>query len=133
LESPSSLKELIARINRIRRENPALQSDSNLRFHETDNPAVICYSKATNDLSDIVIVLCNLDPFHKQSGWIDLELASLGLDARSTFQAHDLLSDGRFLWRGARNYFELTPESLPAHVMKVRKWVRTERNFDYYF
>ncbi len=94
---------------------------------------MICYSKAPNDLSDIVIVLCNLDPFHKQSGWIDLELASLGLDARSTFQAHDLLSDGRFLWRGARNYFELTPESLPAHVMKVRKWVRTERNFDYYF
>ena len=133
LESPWSLKDLIARINRIRRENPALQSDSNLRFHETDNPAVMCYSKATNDLSDIVIVLCNLDPFHKQSGWIDLELASLGLDARSTFQAHDLLSDGRFLWRGARNYFELTPESLPAHVMKVRKWVRTERNFDYYF
>ena len=44
-----------------------------------------------------------------------------------------LLSDGRFLWRGARNYFELTPESLPAHVMKVRKWVRTERDFDYYF
>jgi starch synthase (maltosyl-transferring) len=133
LENRWSLKDLIARINRIRRENPALQSDSNLRFHETDNPAVICYSKATNDLSDIVIVLCNLDPFHKQSGWINLELASLGLDARSTFQAHDLLSDGRFLWRGARNYFELTPESLPAHIMKVRKWVRTERNFDYYF
>jgi starch synthase (maltosyl-transferring) len=49
------------------------------------------------------------------------------------FQAHDLLSDGRYLWHGARNYFELVPESLPAHVMKVRKWVRTERDFDYYF
>jgi starch synthase (maltosyl-transferring) len=49
------------------------------------------------------------------------------------FQAHDLLSDGRYLWNGARNYFELVPESLPAHVMKVRKWVRTERDFDYYF
>jgi starch synthase (maltosyl-transferring) len=94
---------------------------------------VICYSKATSDLSDIVIVLCNLDPFHKQTGWIDLDLASLGLDARRTFQAHDLLSDGRFLWQGPRNYFELTPESLPAHVMKVRRWVRTERDFDYYF
>ena len=129
----SSLKDFIARINRIRRENPALQSDDNLRFHATDNSEVICYSKATSDLSDIVIVLCNLDPFHKQTGWIDLDLASLGLDARRTFQAHDLLSDGRFLWRGPRNYFELTPESLPAHVMKVRRWVRTERDFDYYF
>jgi starch synthase (maltosyl-transferring) len=133
LESGSTLKDFIARINRIRRENPALQRDANLRFHETDNAEVICYSKATNDLSDIVIVLCNLDPFHKQTGWINLDLASLGLDDRRAFQAHDLLSEGRFLWRGARNYFELTPESLPAHIMKVRRWVRTERDFDYYF
>ena len=66
-------------------------------------------------------------------GWIDLDLTSLGIDTSRAFQAHDLLSDGRFLWRGARNYFELTPETLPAHVMNVRKWVKTERDFDYYF
>jgi starch synthase (maltosyl-transferring) len=133
LERAGSFKDFIARINRIRRQNPALQSDANLRFHETDNAQVICYSKATKDLSDIVMVVCNLDPFHRQTGWIDLDLTTLGLDPRRTFQAHDLLSDGRFLWRGARNYFELTPESLPAHVMKVRRWARTERDFDYYF
>src|ERR1700722_5796014 len=133
LDCPSSLKGLIARINRIRRENPALQSDVNLHFHDTDNPQVICYSKASGDLSDVVIVLCNLDPFHKQTGWIDLLPASLGLDAGHAFQAHDLLSDGRVLWRGSRNYFEPTPESLPAHIMKVRRYVRTERDFDYYF
>lgn len=133
LNSPRSLKEFIARINRIRRENPALQKDVNLHFHNTDNTEVICYSKSTDDLSDTVIVLCNLDPFHQQTGWIDLDLVSLGLDPRKTFQAHDLLSDSRFLRRGACNYFELTPESLPAHIMKVRRWVRTERDFDYYF
>ncbi len=131
--SVGTLKDFIGHINRIRRENRALQRDANLRFHETDNPEVICYSKATNDLSDVIIVLCNLDPFHKQTGWIDLDLAALGLDPRKTFQAHDLLSDGRFLWHGARNYFELTPEIRTAHIMKVRKWVRTERDFDYYF
>jgi starch synthase (maltosyl-transferring) len=131
--SAGSLKDFIARINRIRRENPARQRDENLCFHETDNPEVICYSKATNDLSDIVIVLCNLNPFHRQTGWIQLDLASLGLDASRTFQAHDLLGESRFVWRGARNYFELTPEHLPAHIMKVRKWVRTEQDFDYYF
>lgn len=128
-----SLKDLVARLNRLRRENPALQCDSNLRFHETDNRAVICYSKTTSDLSDIIIVLCNLDAFHTQAGWVDLDLASLGLDAGRTFQAHDLLSNGRYLWHGARNYFELAPESLPAHIMKVRRWVRTEKDFDYYF
>ena len=132
-DSSRSLKHLITHINRIRRENAALQTDTNLHFHETDNPEVICYSKMTDDLTDIVIVLCNLDPFHKQTGWVNLDLGSLGLDARRTFQAHDLLSEGRFLWRGPRNYFELIPESLPAHIMKVRKWARTEKDFDYYF
>ncbi len=133
LDNPRSLKHLIARMNQIRRESPALHRDVNLRFHETDNAAVICYSKAAKDLSDIIIVVCNLDPLHTQSGWVNLDLRALELDAGRVFQAHDLLGDGRYLWRGARNYFELTPESLPAHIMKVRRWVRTERDFDYYF
>ncbi|HXB75773.1 MAG TPA: alpha-1,4-glucan--maltose-1-phosphate maltosyltransferase [Candidatus Acidoferrales bacterium] len=132
LSSAWSLKDFIARVNRIRRENPALHRDANLRFHETDNPAVICYSKATDDLSDIIIVICNLDAAHTQAGWVTLDLGALGLDATRTFQAHDLLGDGRYLWHGSHNYFELVPGSLPAHVMKVRKWVRTERDFDYY-
>jgi starch synthase (maltosyl-transferring) len=133
LDSPGSLRHLIARINRIRRESPALHRDANLRFHATDNPAVICYSKATGDFSDVIVVVCNLDAFHAQSGWVSLDLSSLGLGAGYGFQAHDLLGDGRYLWHGAHNYFELTPESLPAHVMKIRRWVRTERDFDYYF
>ena len=123
LNTPSSLKDFIARINRIRRENPALQSDRNLRFHETDNPMLLCYSKTTDDLSNIIIVVVNLDPFH-----IANRLAAarprvrLGLDAnRHAFQAHDLLGNGHYLWQGARNYAELTPESLPAHIMRVRR------------
>jgi len=120
-------------VNKIRRESLALHGDGDLRFHETDNPAVICYSKSTADRTDTVIVACNLDAVHPQSGWAQLDLATLGLDDSRTFQAHDLLGDGRYLWRGVRNYFALTPESLPAHIMKVRRWVRTERDFDYYF
>ena len=62
-----------------------------------------------------------------------LALAQRLVDDGRPFQAHDLLSNGRYLWHGARNYFELAPESLPAHIMKVRRWVRTEKDFDYYF
>jgi starch synthase (maltosyl-transferring) len=132
LDAARSLKEFIARINRIRKQNPALQSNRNLRFHGTDNPSLICYSKATDDLSNIIIVIANLDSFHGQSGWVDLDLNSLGLEATQAFEVHDLLGEGRFLWQGARNYVELTPESLPAHILQVRRWVRTEQNFDYY-
>ncbi len=132
LNSAWSLKDFIARINRIRKQNPALQSNRNLRFHSTDNPSLICYSKATDDLSNIIIVVVNLDSFHAQSGWIDLDLNSLGLDAAHAFQVHDLLGEGRYLWQGARNYVELAPESLPTHILHVRRWVRTETDFDYY-
>jgi len=132
LNSAASLKELIARINGIRRENPAMQSDLNLRFHATDNPSIICYSKATEDFSNIIVVIVNLDPSHTQAGWIDLDPSLIGLMGSTAFQVHDLLSDGRFLWQGARNYVELEPESLPAHILHVRRWVRTERDFAYY-
>jgi starch synthase (maltosyl-transferring) len=132
LSSAWSLKDLIGRINRIRRENPALQSDRNLHFHDTDNPLVICYSKATDDLSNVIVVVLNLDAFHTQASWVNIDLNSFRLAANRAFQAHDLLSEGRYLWQGSRNYVELTPETLPAHIFLVRKWVRTERDFDYY-
>jgi len=127
-----SLKDLITRMNRVRKENPALQSNSNLRFHETDNPTMICYSKSTDDLSNVIIVVVNLDAFHRQTGWVRLNLESLGLGANHAFQAHDLLGDGRYLWQGSQNYVELSPETLPAHIFRIRRRIRTERDFDYY-
>src|SRR5262249_35004180 len=132
LNSKHSLKSLISRVNLIRKENPALQSNRNLRFHKTDNPAILCYSKASDDLSSVIIVVVSLDCFHNQTGWLSIDLSSIGLDPRHSFQVHDLLSEGRFLWQGSRNYVELVPESLPAHILCVRRWVRTERDFDYY-
>jgi Glycosidases len=132
LNSSNSLKNLISRLNRIRKENPALQSNRNLRFHETDNPSFVCYSRASDDLSNVIIVVVNLDCFHVQAGWLSIDLSSIGLDASHSFQVHDLLSEGRFLWQGPRNYVQLVPESLPAHVLRLRRWVRTERDFDYY-
>ncbi len=131
-QAAGSMKEFIARINRIRRENPAFEEEGNLRFHETDNPSVICYSRATGDRSNIVVIMVNLDAFHKQSGWARLDLQALGVDEQRTVQAHDLLGAGRYLWQGPRVYFELSPESLPAHIMRLRRWVRTEKQFDYY-
>ena len=132
LNFKGGLKDLISKMNRIRKENPALQTNRNLRFHETDNPSLLCYSKATDDFSSVIVVVVNVDCFHVQTGWLDLDLDSIGLDRRHGFQAYDLLSEGRFLWQGSRNYVELTPESLPAHILRVRRWVRTERDFDYY-
>jgi starch synthase (maltosyl-transferring) len=121
LRSAWSLKDIISRINRIRKANEALQSIRNLRFHATDNPMLICYSKTTDDLSNVIVVIVNLDSFHRQTGWVDLDLPALGLEADRAFQAHDLLGEGRYFWQGSRNYVELTPESLPAHILRMRQ------------
>lgn len=132
LKQRDSLKDYIARINRIRRENPALQFDHMLQFHTVDNESLICYSKNTEDLGNIILVLVNLDPHHTQSGWLDIPLDTFGLDADHSYQVHDLLSNARFIWNGPRNYVELDPRIVPAHIFRLRRRVRSERDFDYY-
>ena len=129
-ESADSLKEFIARINGIRRENPALQSDWSLQFHEVDNEQIICYTKQTEDLGNVVAVVVNLDPHHVQSGWVKIPVEALRLDA--SYQAHDLLSGARFLWHGEKNYVALDPNMAPAHILRLRRRVRREQDFDYF-
>ncbi|HEY6366250.1 MAG TPA: alpha-amylase family glycosyl hydrolase, partial [Candidatus Binatia bacterium] len=132
LEKPDSLRELIARVNRIRRENPALQSDRSLRFYPVDNPEIVCFGKRTEDLSNVIVVAVNLDPHHSQSGWLELPSEELGLDPQQTFQMHDLLTDARYLWQGQRNYVRLDPDSVPAQIFHVRPRIRREQDFDYF-
>ncbi len=132
IHRPDSLKDLIARINRIRRENVALHSDWSLKFHPVDNERLLCYSKSSHDLSNIILGVVNLDPHHRQSGWVDLPLQDLGLEPDIPYQVHDLLSDARFIWHGARNYVELDPYVVPAHIFLVRRQAGTEREFSYY-
>ncbi len=132
LKAPHSLRYLIAQVNRIRRENPALQSDWNIVFHPTDNEQIICYSKHTDDLKNIIVVTVNLDPYHTHSAWVDMDVEILGLDEKKPYQMHDLLDDARYFWSGSRNYVQLNPHHVPSHIFCIRKHVRSERDFDYY-
>jgi starch synthase (maltosyl-transferring) len=130
LDREDSLRHAIARINRIRRALPALTDTRSLRFHRTDNDLVLAYSKRRGDSTALVVV--NLDPYHKHTAWVDLDLDALGIAHDTTFQVHDLLTDAHFSWRGARNFVELVPDQMPAHIFDVRRFVRTENMFEYY-
>ena len=130
-EDPASLREFIALVNRIRRENAPLQSDRGLKFHGTDNDNLVAYSK-TRAGGDSVLVAVNVDPHHAQAGWLQLDLATLGLPETGTYQVHDLLSGQRFLWQGPRNFVSLDPARGPAHIFRIRQRVRSERDFDYF-
>jgi starch synthase (maltosyl-transferring) len=132
IDRPDSLKDFIARVNRVRRENAALQCDWNLAFYPIDNEQLICYAKFSEDGANIILMVVNLDPHHTQGGWLELPLGELGLDPGQPYQVHDLLGEARFLWHGPRNYVELDPKVAPAYIFRLRRRVRTERDFDYY-
>ena len=132
VESSESLWSLIARMNRIRRENAALQSDSGLRFCPIDNDQLIAYLKMDSKSGNAILTVVNLDPHQAQSGWVDVDVGALKLDAEQPYQVHDLLSEQRYIWRGRFNYVMLDPQRTPAHVFLLRRRVRNEQDFDYY-
>jgi starch synthase (maltosyl-transferring) len=59
-------------------------------------------------------------------------MEELGFDEVESFQVHDLLTDARYSWSGPRNYVELDPRSVPVHIFRINRRLRTERDFDYY-
>jgi starch synthase (maltosyl-transferring) len=131
-ERPNVFREFIALINRARRENRALQFDHRLRFHSTDNEQILFYSKTTPDLSNIVLVVVNVDPYHVQSGYVRVPLEEFGLKSSDTYQVQDLLTGANFLWHGEANYISLDPHSAAAHILRLRRKARTEQDFDYF-
>jgi starch synthase (maltosyl-transferring) len=132
IERPDSLWSLIARMNRIRRENAALQSDAGLHFCRIDNDQLIAYLKIDARSGNVILTVVNLDPQRPQSGWVDLDIDALKLDTEQPYQVHDLLSEQRYIWRGRHNYVMLDPQRAPAHVFRLRRRVRREQDFDYY-
>jgi len=132
LEQPHSLRDLIARMNRIRRDNPALQQDRTLRFHHVDNPAIVCYSKSDPSGRNVLVMVVNTNPYGTEGGTVRLDLSALGIDPDEPVQMHDLLTGARYQWRGDHNYVILDPASAPAHVLRVRRQRRTEEDFEYF-
>ena len=120
-DAPNSLRPLITRLNQARRANAALQRNENLIFHPTDNAQIMAYSKATDDGRDVVLTIVSLDPVNTQAGFILLDLAALGLADGAVFEVFDLLTNRVFGWQGARNYVELRPYEIPAHVFELRR------------
>ena len=114
-----SLAPLMTKLNQIRTENPALQSNERLHFHNVDNPHLLCYSKSTADNSNTILVAINLDPTQEQAGWIDLDLGKLAIPYNRNFDVEDLLTGRHYQWHDRSNYVALRPETMPAHIFRV--------------
>ncbi|HYK23875.1 MAG TPA: alpha-1,4-glucan--maltose-1-phosphate maltosyltransferase [Candidatus Acidoferrum sp.] len=119
--APGNIKDWISRLNKIRKENRALQFYTNLRFHDADNDAILFYSKMTAARDNIILVVVNLDPHRKQNSFVYVPIESFGQMESDVYQVQDLLSGATYTWRGRRNYVELDPDIQPAHVFLVRR------------
>jgi len=121
-DGPGNIKDFIARLNRIRRENRALQFYDNLHFYNADNDAILFYGKTTASGDNIIFVVVNLDPYRRQHSMIDLPIELFGYNEGQSYEAHDLLDDSRYTWYGRRNYVELDPFTRPAHIFRIRRF-----------
>jgi starch synthase (maltosyl-transferring) len=122
LDDPNSLKDLIAQVNRIRRDNPALQSDWSIHFHATDNDNIMCYSKCTPDNKNRILVAVSLDPTFNQGGWVGIDAHALGIEPGQPFQVRDLLTGETYTWQtSVWNYVELHPHENMAHIFRIEQ------------
>jgi starch synthase (maltosyl-transferring) len=120
LDGPNSLRPLITKVNRIRRQHPALQQDRTLRFLRTDNERLLAYAKTDDTGADAIVVVVNLDPRWKQSGWVEVPVQPRA--GHPPYLVDDLLNDQRFTWRtDSWNFVELDPAVTPAHVLRVAR------------
>ena len=104
-------------MNRIRRDQPALQRFGNLTFHTSENEQILFYRKAGTDADLLVAV--NLDPQHAQATMVHVPLEQMGIAPDASYVVEDLLTGARFTWQGARNYVRLDPAEQVAHVLRV--------------
>ncbi len=115
-----SLAPLLGRLNQLRRELVALQFDATLRFHETEDPAMLAWSKTDpNGVGDPVLVVAAADPATDVAGDIEVDWTELGLDPAGEHRLVDHLGGGEYRWQGASNYVRLSPRSLAAHIFTV--------------
>src|SRR4051812_21489488 len=120
-DAPGTIKELVTRVNQIRRRHRALQSDWSLQFHATDNPALLAYTKRSSG-DDTVLMVVNLDPFHMQHGFVHLTpdvVRAIAPGPEHAYIARDLLTDTPHIWRGLTNYVRLDPGVNQGHILQL--------------
>lgn len=118
-EDPSSLAGTIARVNEVRRRFGAFGPSSVLRFHDTDNRNILCYSRTDPGGGDPVLVVASFDYAYGQSGWVDFSLPRIGVHRNTPFSVTDLMTEETYTWDNAWNFVALSPPDKPVHIFQI--------------
>jgi starch synthase (maltosyl-transferring) len=126
-DRPGNIKPFTTAINRIRRDNQALHNHLNVEFWRADHDSIIFYSKMTPSRDNMVFVAINLDPFEAHETTLWFPIAEIGLGDNDAFEAEELLTGVRHLWRGSPQHIRLDPKNNPVAIFRILVW----RHVDY--
>jgi starch synthase (maltosyl-transferring) len=129
---PGHIKELVAKVNRIRRQNPALHLYKNLKFYRADNDNILFYGKATEDLKNKILVVVNLDPYKTHEGHIHVPLKEFGIEPGQTYRLHNLINGEIIHCDSAAVWISLNPEVEPAYIYRLERMLHKEEEFETY-
>jgi starch synthase (maltosyl-transferring) len=118
-DAPGNIRAEIAKLNRLRKGNPALQNNLGLRFYSAHDEQVLLYGKMAADRGDMILVAVNLDPFRAREVTIEVPLWEWSLPDNGSIGARDLMRDAAFVWYGKFQRIRLDPAELPFAIWRI--------------
>ncbi len=120
-QNMNRIRKLMTLINRIRKENPALQTTWNIYFAESQNDQLLCYGKTDDEKKNRVFIAVNMDPDNTHGSWIKVPVKEMGISPDRDYYVHDQLTGNKYTWNGEWNYIELNPAVIPAHIFIIEQ------------
>lgn len=117
--APGNIVGEITRLNRIRRENPALHSHLGFQAYHAFNDNILLFGKRTDDLSNFILVAVSLDPHNAQEAHFELPLWEFGLPDDASMGGEDLMNGHRWTWHGKRQWMRIEPWHLPFGIWRL--------------
>lgn len=118
---PGNIIAEIAQLNRIRRQNPALQTHLGVAFFNCWNDNILYFAKRTPERDNYILIAVSLDPHNAQEAHFELPLWELGLDDNAETHGEDLMSGHRWSWYGKTQWMRIEPWILPFGIWRISK------------
>jgi starch synthase (maltosyl-transferring) len=118
-DRPGNITEHVTKLNRIRRENPALWDFRNTLFLNAWNDQILAYARLTPGRDNCVLVLVNLDPRNRQECTYEVPLWEFGLPDHASMEAEDLLGGTRFTLHGKTHRIALDPAERSVVIWRL--------------
>lgn len=112
--------QMIRKINNLRKTQPALQFTDNIEFLSTSSDLIMAYLKYAPEGDGHLLVIINLDPYNRQSAWVNIPRAAFEKLYGPEISIHDMLNDEQYIWKNDWNYVELDPYTKPAHIFTLK-------------